>query len=261
MNKIFTFALAGALTCSLVACGSSSKNSDLSKIDQIKESGVLTMMTATGYPPFEYLGADGHPAGIDMDLGQMIADELGVDFTVLDMDFNLLVESLKSGKGDLVAAGMCSTEERKEQVDFSIPYSYAGQSVVVRTGTELTSADQLYDMTVGVQESTTNHIYVTDQMGITPLAYKNAVFCADALLSGKIDCIVLDTVPSELLAASYSGMTVVSDLFDEQKPVAMGIKKGDDDFAELVNTILSDAVADGTIDALFEKHIAIAVSQ
>ena len=95
-------------------------------MEEIQEKGVLTMMTATGFPPFESLGEDGKPAGVDIDLAQLVADELGVELEVLDMDFNLLIESLKSGKGQLIAAGMTATPERAEQIDFSITYTLNG---------------------------------------------------------------------------------------------------------------------------------------
>ena len=139
MKKLIAFALASILTLSLTACGgasstassaaaastaasastassaaestSSSTSTDgaTPTLDAIKEKGTFTLMTATGFPPFEYLGADGQPAGVDIDVGKLVADELGVEYEVLDMDFGLLIEALKSGKGDMIGAGMTVT--------------------------------------------------------------------------------------------------------------------------------------------------------
>ena len=100
-------------------------------LDAIKEKGTFTLMTATGFPPFEYLGADGQPAGVDIDVGQLVADELGVEYEVLDMDFGLLIEALKSGKGDMIGAGMTVTDERAQQVDFTVTYATAGQVLLL----------------------------------------------------------------------------------------------------------------------------------
>ena len=135
MKKILAFAMAAVLMLGLAACGGSGASAPASSaagsasassgassqdsaggtsvVEEIQEKGVLTMMTATGFPPFEYLGEDGKPAGVDIDLAQLVADELGVELEVLDMDFNLLIESLKSGKGQLIAAGMTATTLRE----------------------------------------------------------------------------------------------------------------------------------------------------
>ena len=101
MKKILAFAMAAVLMLGLAACGGSGASAPASSaagsasassgasgqdsaggtsvVEEIQEKGVLTMMTATGFPPFEYLGEDGKPAGVDIDLAQLVADELGVE--------------------------------------------------------------------------------------------------------------------------------------------------------------------------------------
>jgi polar amino acid transport system substrate-binding protein len=97
-------------------------------LDEIKASGELVMLTSTVFEPFEYVSG-GKVVGVDVDLARMIADEIGVGLKVVDMhmntdfDFDLLVEALKSGKGDFIASGTAVRPERKEQVDFSSPYA------------------------------------------------------------------------------------------------------------------------------------------
>ncbi len=92
---------------------------------------------------------------MDIDLAQLVADELGVELEVLDMDFNLLIESLKSGKGQLIAAGMTATSERAEQIDFSITYTLNGLILLVPKGSDIKTADDLAGKNIAVQESTT----------------------------------------------------------------------------------------------------------
>lgn len=255
MKKLLSLALASTMLLSLISCGSSS--SDLSKIEQIKENGKLTMMTATGFPPYEYLGENGKPAGIDIDLAELVAIELGVDFEVLDMDFGLLVESLKSNKGDIIAAGMTVTEERKEQINFTTTYAYAGQVVLLPADSDIESFDDILDKTVTVQESTTSHIYVMDELGLSPLAFKNAVLCADALIAGKADCAVIDDTAAKLLVSSYGADKLkFLDQPITSEEYAMGIAKGDDEFVNLVNSVIEKAIADGTLDEIIIKHAA-----
>ena len=188
MKKILAFAMAAVLMLGLAACGGSGASAPASSaagsasassgasgqdsaggtsvVEEIQEKGVLTMMTATGFPPFEYLGEDGKPAGVDIDLAQLVADELGVELEVLDMDFNLLIESLKSGKGQLIAAGMTATSERAEQIDFSITYTLNGLILLVPKGSDIKTADDLAGKNIAVQESTTAHIYAQEELGI-----------------------------------------------------------------------------------------------
>lgn len=254
MKKLLTLTLATAMLLCITACGTSANGS---KIEQIQEKGKLTMMTASGFPPYEYLGEDGYVTGIDIDLAELIAIELGVEFEVLDMDFGLLVESLKSGKGDIIAAAMTVTDERKEQINFTTTYANAGQVILLPANSTITSFDEILDKTITVQESTTSHIYVMDELGLSPLAFKNAVLCADALISGKADCAVIDDTAAKLLVSSYGADKLK--FIDEpitSEEYAMGIAKGDDEFVSLVNSVIEKAISDGTLDEIIIKHAA-----
>lgn len=228
-----------------------------SVVEEIQEKGVLTMMTATGFPPFEYLGEDGKPAGVDIDLAQLVADELGVELEVLDMDFNLLIESLKSGKGQLIAAGMTATPERAEQIDFSITYTLNGLILLVPKGSDIKTADDLAGKNIAVQESTTAHIYAQEELGIEPLAFKNANECATAVMGGKADAAILDKVPAQTLAmANPDALETVEQLLTEEE-MAMGVAKGNEDLLEVVNSVLQKAMDDGTVESLTDKHLKI----
>lgn len=228
-----------------------------SVVEEIQEKGVLTMMTATGFPPFEYLGEDGKPAGVDIDLAQLVADELGVELEVLDMDFNLLIESLKSGKGQLIAAGMTATSERAEQIDFSITYTLNGLILLVPKGSDIKTADDLAGKNIAVQESTTAHIYAQEELGIEPLAFKNANECATAVMGGKADAAILDKVPAQTLAmANPDALETVEQLLTEEE-MAMGVAKGNEDLLEVVNSVLQKAMDDGTVESLTDKHLKI----
>lgn len=209
------------------------------------------------FPPFEYLGEDGKPAGVDIDLAQLVADELGVELEVLDMDFNLLIESLKSGKGQLLAAGMTATPERAEQIDFSITYTLNGLILLVPKGSDIKTADDLAGKNIAVQESTTAHIYAQEELGIEPLAFKNANECATAVMGGKADAAILDKVPAQTLAmANPDALETVEQLLTEEE-MAMGVAKGNEDLLEVVNSVLQKAMDDGTVESLTDKHLKI----
>ncbi len=240
---------ASSAASSAEASSAASATGETPTLDAIKEKGVFTLMTATGFPPFEYLGADGQPAGVDIDVGQMIADELGVEYEVLDMDFNLLVEALKSGKGDMIGAAMTVTAERAEQVDFTDTYATAGQVLLLPADSEITDVEQLKsgEYTVTVQATTTGDIYAQEELGLTDLLqFKNAVECASALASGKADAAVLDNVAAASLVKTYDGQLKMLEEMVTQEDYALAVAKGHEDLVELANKVIAenkDAIA------------------
>ena len=240
---------ASSAASSAEASSAASATGETPTLDAIKEKGVFTLMTATGFPPFEYLGADGQPAGVDIDVGQMIADELGVEYEVLDMDFNLLVEALKSGKGDMIGAAMTVTAERAEQVDFTDTYATAGQVLLLPVDSEITDVEQLKsgEYTVTVQATTTGDIYAQEELGLTDLLqFKNAVECASALASGKADAAVLDNVAAASLVKTYDGQLKMLEEMVTQEDYALAVAKGHEDLVELANKVIAenkDAIA------------------
>lgn len=249
MRKIIAMTCAALLTMGLVACGAPASGQDASAqsqsatptLDAIKEKGTFTLLTATGFPPFEYLGVDGQPAGVDIDVGKMIADELGVEYEVLDMDFGLLVEALKSGKGDIIGAAMTVREDRAKQVDFTNTYATAGQVLLLPADSPITDAEMLKsgNYTVTVQASTTGDIYAQEELGLTDLLqFKNAVECAAALASGKADAAVLDNVAGNSLVQTYDGQLKVLGEMVTQEDYAIAVAKGHEDLVEFVNTVI-----------------------
>lgn len=223
---------------------------------EIKQKGELTLLTATGFPPFEYLGDGGKPAGIDIDLGALIAKELGVKLNVLDMSFNLLIESLKGNKGDLVAAGMTVTDERKTQVDFTICYIKNGLTLLTPKGSSIKGAEDLKSKTVAVQESTTAHIYAQEKLGLQPMAFLNVIECANALKAGKADAAILDFIPALSLAMINPELEALKEPIVEED-LGMAVAKGNTELLEAVNAVLEKAMKDGTVDAILDKHLKL----
>ena len=273
MKKLFALVLAMVLAFTLVACGAAPASSTAASsaaastaepasetptLDAIKASGKIVMMTNANFAPFEYLGEDGKPAGADIDLAQMVADELGVELEIMDMDFGLLVEALKSGKGDFVAAGMDASEERKEQIDFSMSYTKNGLVLVVPADSDITSADQIKDKKIAVQEGTTSHMYVVEELGQEPMAFKSPVEAGQAVASGKADLAIIDNLPAKGIVKAMDGKLKALDSFLSEENVSMGVAKGKEDLVNFINSVLEKAVADGTVEKIIDKHYAIA---
>ena len=277
MKKIFAALLAGALAISLVACGTSSSTAsvasagDSSKVtsapasepptlDAIKQKGKIVRLTSTGFPPYEYLGDDGKPAGVDIDLAQLVADDLGVELEVIDMNFDLLIDALKSGKGDFIAAGMTANEERATHIDFSQSYTANGLLMVVAAGNDtIKTAADLAGKTIAVQSGTTADLYANDEVeGAKVLTFNTPIEAGTAVAGGKADVAIIDNLPAKSIAESSNGKLQVIEGFITEEPMAMGIAKNQEDLVEEIDKVLAAAVKDGTVEALTDKHYEIA---
>lgn len=278
MKKKFALALAAIMmTGTLAACGSTNTNdnagstadnttSGASAVEAIKEKGEIVMLTNAAFPPFEYLADDGSVQGVDADIAQAVADKLGVELKIVDMDFDSIVNSLKAGKGDFAAAGMTITEERLKQVDFSDEYVTSSQMVVVRADSDLEGDKAAIDAalsgkSIAVQAGTTGDWYAggDETTGSTieksnVLQYKSATEAALHLANGKADAIIIDQKPAEAIVAANDGKLKVLDtkLTDEQ--YAFAVQKNQEDLLAVINEVVAEYKGD-KVDELITKHM------
>lgn len=276
MKKKFALMLAAIMmTGSLAACGTtesgntsaSGDKANASSVDAIKQKGEIVMLTNAAFPPFEYQADDGSVQGVDVDIAQAIADKLGVKLTVVDMDFDSIVNSLKAGKGDFAAAGMTITDERKKQVDFSDEYVTSSQMVVVRSdstlsGDKATLDKELSGKNIAVQAGTTGDWYASgdeENTGSTikdanVLQYKSATEAGLHLANGKADAIIIDQKPAEAIVAANDGKLKMLDtkLTDEQ--YAFAVQKGNTELVNVINEVIKEYKGD-KVNELINKHM------
>ncbi|HBT26576.1 MAG TPA: basic amino acid ABC transporter substrate-binding protein, partial [Pseudothermotoga sp.] len=171
-------------------------------------SRTITVGTSADFPPFEYI-ENGQFVGFDMDLMREIAKIAGFDLKFVDMSFDSLIPALRAGQVDVVAAAMTITDERKQVVDFSIPYWTADQSVIVKSESPLTITVLFSKGKIGVQTGTTGDLWCTDNLVSTGMLpeknlkrYDTFVLALSDLLNGNIDAIVLDSPVANRFAAT-----------------------------------------------------------
>lgn len=253
LSKILTLVLALCLVFALCACGGTD---DADTGDKT----TLTMATNAEFPPYEFYEG-GEVVGIDAEIAKAIADKLGMELVIEDMDFSAIIAAVQGGKADMGMAGMTVTEERLESVDFSKSYATGVQVIIVKEGSEITSPDDLSKggYIIGVQESTTGDIYITGDLEDADLAtverYNKGADAVQALLTGKIDCVVIDNEPAKAFVAANEGLVILDTSYITEE-YAICFAKDNTELAEKINQALVELIEDGTVQKIIDKYIS-----
>ena len=218
------------------------------------EAGKLTMATNAAFPPYEMTTDAGDFEGIDIETAQAIADKLGLELQIDDMDFDAALLSVQQGKADIVMAGVTVTDERKAVMDFSDSYATGIQSIIVPEGSDITSPDDLAGKKIGTQRGTTGYIYCSDDFGDeNVVAYDDGLTAVQALNNGQVDAVVIDNAPAQEFIAANPGLKILDTSYAEED-YAIGMAKNSP-LEDAVNSVLEELKADGTLQAIVDKYI------
>ena len=282
MKKLTALLLGTAMVLSLAACGgsastasseaasseaaSSEETSEAASSETASEStdaaelttvtaGKLTMSTNAAFPPYEMAADDGSFEGIDIEVAAAIADKLGLELQVDDMDFDAALLAAQNGKSDMVMAGVTVTDERQKVMDFSDTYAEGIQSVIVPEDSDIASVDDLAGKTIGTQRGTTGYIYCTDDFGEdSVVAYDNGLTAVQALNNGQVDAVVIDNAPAKEFVAANTGLKILDTAY-AQEDYAIGVAKGNTALLDAINGALEELQADGTLQSIVDKYI------
>ncbi|MDE6752946.1 MAG: transporter substrate-binding domain-containing protein [Eubacterium sp.] len=226
------------------------------------EKAKLTLATSADFPPYEFVGDDGAYVGIDIEIAQAIADKLDRELVVENMDFDSIVGAVSTGKTDMGMAGLTDTPERRESVDFSSSYAKGIQAVIVKEDSAIKTVDDLYadgvTYKVGAQISTTGDIYFGDDIAngdttCTLEEYQTGADAVAALVTGKIDAVIIDNEPAKSFVAANSGLKILdTEYANEDYAIAFPKNSA---LVEDVNKVLEELIADGTVQKIVDKYI------
>ncbi len=225
-------------------------------------SEKLIMGTNAAFQPFEYTtsnGLVGEFDGIDVAIAKKIAESMGKELKIEDMEFEGLIAAVSSGKVDMVVAGMTATDERKQNVDFSDTYFVASQVIVTAAdNTDIKTAQDLKNnKTVGVVLGYTGDSIVTEDLAIDESKITRAnrgIDIVQDVKNGKLDAVVIDSATGKALAEK-NGLKVVEDPSAfESEEYAIAVKKGNTELLDKINAVLKEMKDNGEIDALAEKY-------
>lgn len=228
------------------------------------EEGKLIMATNAQFPPYE-LVSDGEGfngtgfEGIDVEIASAIADKLGLELQIDDMDFDSALVAVQNDAADVVLAGLSYSEERDEVLDFTDSYATGVQVVIVKDGSDVTM-DNLGEKMIGTQRGTTGYIYASD----TPenggygedhvLAYDNGATAVQALVNGQVDAVIIDEAPAKEFVAANEGLTILPGNWVEEKYCA-AVNEGNTALQNAINTALNELMDDGTVQEILDKYI------
>ena len=291
MKKLLAMALAGAMVLSLTACGSKEDKTTTAAPTEAAgttagtEAGTtaagaeneteaagttaaaangekLIVGTEAGFAPYEYM-VGAQVVGIAMDIAQAIADKMGRELEIQNMDFDGALLAVQQGKVDFVAAGVSVDEDRAKVMDFSDNYVDSTEVVIVNAQEKAVTAptaEQLNGKVVGVQQGNIADLWVSNPDNTEPKEVKRYTKFAQAaedLKNGKIDCIVMDELPGKELVASSEGALEVLEgdpLFVDQYAIA--VQKGNTEMLEVINEVIAELKNSGKMDEIIAGHSA-----
>ena len=218
------------------------------------EEGKLTMSTNAAFPPYEMTTDSGDFEGIDVEIAAAIAEKLGLELDILDTDFDSALLAVNQGKSDMVMAGVSVTDDRLLVMDFSDTYATGIQVVIVKEGSDVT-LDNLGEKMIGVQKGTTGWQYCTDDYGEEHVtAYDNGLTAVQALVSGKVDCVVIDNAPAQEFVKANDGLAILDTEYANED-YSIGVDKGNTALLDAINGALKELIADGTVQQIIDKYI------
>jgi len=254
LKKIFALVLLCAVIFSAAACASAT-----GKLEKIQNSGKIVVYTDPNFSPFEFL-ADGKPVGVDIEIAKAIAAELGADAEFKEANFDSILMAIKGGKGDMAISGFTITDERKESVDFSVPYIKSVQYLILNEGSDISSIEDLAGKTVGVAKGYTGQFLMEDEMdeggvlegaGVELRECNSALEAALELQNNRVDAVVMDEYVAKNIAQQNSGLVAIELLYGDGSSAAeeygVAVPKGNEDLLEIIDKVIGRLISEDKI--------------
>ena len=211
----------------------------------------LVMATNAEFPPYEYLVGE-QIDGIDPAIVRLIAESLEYDVQIDNMKFDSVIAAVQTGKADIAASGLTVTEDRKKQVLFTIPYIVAEQLIIVPENSPIKAKDDLKGKRVGVQLGTTGDTYMTENIQ-QPERFDNGALAVSALISGKLDAVVIDNEPAKVYVQKHPGLIILSEPLTVEE-YAFAFNRKDMELCAKFNAELQKLKESGKLEEIIRSY-------
>ena len=242
IKKIVAVMLAAMMMLALVGCNK-----------KAADDNKLVVATSADFPPYEYVEG-GEFVGIDMDIARAIADKLGMELEIQNVDFDSVIAGVTTGKYQMGMSGITANDERRKNVNFTDSYATTNQVIIVKEGSDIKSAADLADKFTAVVQGYTGETCITE-LGYKYESFKKGTECILELVNGKCDAVVIDSATASKYVADNEGLVIVTD--DEafgSEQYAIAVKKGNTELLEKINATIQKMLDDGTIGNLSDKY-------
>lgn len=271
-KKLAAIVACGALAASMTmfgCSGSNSSESDASGSDAgiteataeytLLNDGQLTVISSPDYPPFEAM-EDGEAVGFEIDLFKAVAEDMGLEFNLVSMQFDAIIPAIAAGgQGDVAATGLSVDPARAKEIDFTEAYYIDDQAVAVMDSSAITEETAEADLNqagvvIAVQTGTTGEDYVQENFpNATIQGYGNSTDCFAAMQSGQADAVCTNlAVVKRMLETSYTDARIVLEVATGEE-YAAAVSQDSPELTAAINESLKRLQEDGTIDALIDK--------
>lgn len=243
-KKAAAAGLAAVLALALMGCSSK----------EFKQDGKLIIATNAEFQPFEYM--DGNQiVGIDVDMSNRIAKDLGRTLSIQNMNFDSVVPAISTGKADLGVAGLTKDPTRAKSVDFSDPYYDASQVIIIKAdNTAVTGKDSLKGKKIAVQKGTTGDDLATKITGDANVVRFNASTDAvTELKNGKVDAMIIDNFPAKTFVKQNTDLKIVGGALTSEK-YCIAVRKGNEKLLAAVNKSIASLKSSGELDSIVKKY-------
>lgn len=260
IKKIIMSILILSLIIVSVGCNSSN-DTNKDKLAEIKEKGKIVLGTAADYPPYEYhtlVDGEDQIIGFDIEIAKKIAKDIGVELEIIDMKFEGLLPALVTKDIDFIVAGMVANEERKESINFSIPYYQGLQRFIIRTSDKdkLKSPEDFKGLKIGAQKSTLQEDIALDQFsGAEYFGISKITDLILELQNNKIDGIVIAEPVGTAYVAQNPDLYMPELVIAKEDGISVGVNKDDPELLDKINKTLQGLIDNGEIDTLVEEAI------
>lgn len=209
------------------------------------------------FPPFESIadGTDDY-IGIDIDIADYIAEKLGVEMEIQDMQFSALVPTLQSGRADLIISGISPTDERLEVLDFSDSYYYPMNAIICAEGAGYETLDTLGDKKIGVSMGTSYAEVAASVEGAEVVEMDSTPLVVQDIMNGRCDAGIFDATQAAVFVQENEGleMHIIESEITRADSFAIALPK-DSEYVEQINEILAEMMEDGTFHDILVKYI------
>jgi len=228
-------------------------------IEEIKKRGKLIIGTSGNFRPMTYMDEQSQIAGMDIDIGTMIAEKLGVEIEFVPGNIAGLIPGMIAGKFDLVMSALSETEERKKSIDFSIPYGKDGTvAVTLKDSTNVEDVTKLSGLVTGVIGGSATHTVIEGIGGYKELKeYPGSAEAFTDLKAGRIDVYAVGNIAANDFIKtdkSEKPLKLVGEV-SSIKNMGVGMRKNEPELKALIDELIEEKMNDGTIDAIAIKWV------